>query len=103
MNAVDAVLQTELGQLMDRLAATVPGGSLETTNTSNPTLRSRLDDMDTRVTLARATLLEDYGRWRKALDDLENVWALAAWGAAPAGAVSAAAEEPADYAPARAA
>ena len=101
MNAVDVVLQDELGRLMDRLAATVPGGSLEATNVSNSTLRSRLDDMDDLLALARTALLEDYGRWRKALDDLENVWALAAWGAR--GEASAAAEEPAEYVPARAA
>jgi hypothetical protein len=27
----------------------------------------------------RASLLEGYGRWRLALDDVENLWALAAW------------------------
>lgn len=101
MNAVDVVLQDELGRLMDRLAATVPGGSLEATNVSNSTLRSRLDDMDASLALARTALLEDYGRWRKALDDLENVWALAAWGASRD--ASAPAEEPAEYVPARAA
>ncbi len=30
----------------------------------------------------RATLLDGYGRWRRSLDDLENLWALAAWKAA---------------------
>ena len=103
MNVVDVVLQDELSSLMDRLAATVPAGSLEATDASNPTLRSRLDDMDRSLALARATLLEDYGRWRKALDDLENVWALAAWGAGGGASASAPAEEPAQYAAARAA
>jgi hypothetical protein len=28
---------------------------------------------------ARASLIEDYARWARGLDDLENVWALAAW------------------------
>jgi hypothetical protein len=96
MNAVDAVLQDELGRLMDRLAAAVPGGSLESTSAANPTLRTRLDDMDVSLALARATLLEDYGRWRRALDDLENLWALASWASAPA-------EQPAEYAAPRAA
>ena len=97
MNAVDVMVQNELGRLMDRLAATVPGGSLEATNAANPTLRTRLDDMEISLTVARATLLEDYGRWRRALDDLENLWALAAWsGSAPA-------EQPAEYATPRAA
>ena len=54
MNAVDVVLQDEVGRLMDRLAATVPGGSLEATSATNPTLRMQLDDME--VSLASARL-----------------------------------------------
>jgi len=96
MNAVDVVLQDELGRLMDRLAATVPGGSLEVTSAANPTLRTRLDDMEVSLATARAALLEDYGRWRRALDDLENLWALASWSSGPA-------EQPAEYAAPRAA
>jgi hypothetical protein len=96
MNAVDGVLRDEIGRLMDRLAATVPGGSLEATSMANPTLRARLDDMEGSLATARAALLEDYGRWRRMLDDLENLWALAAWG-------SAGAEEAAEYAAPRAA
>lgn len=91
MNAVDVVLQDELGRLLDRLSATVPGGSLEAANAANPMLRTRLDDMEVALTMARAALLEDYGRWRRALDDLESLWALAA------------AEQPAEYAAPRAA
>ena len=95
MNAVDVVMQDELGRLMDRLAATVPGGSLEATSAANPTLRTRLDDMEISLAVARAALLEDYGRWRRTLDDLENLWALASW--------TLAAEQPTEYATPRAA
>ena len=100
MNAVDAVLQGELGRLMDRLAAAVPGGSLETTSAANPTLRNRLDDVEVVLATARAALLEDYGRWRRTLDDLENLWALAAW---TGSGLSAPVEQPAEYAAPRAA
>jgi hypothetical protein len=107
MNGVDAVLRNELEHLMDRLAATVPNGSLESTSMANPTLRTRLDDIEVSLAVARAALLEDYGRWRRALDDLENVWALAAWAHGKAEAwnqaPSAAPEQPAEYAAARAA
>ena len=96
MNAVDVMLQDEVGRLMDRLAATVPGGSLEATSATNPALRMQLDDMEVSLATARAALLEDYGRWRRTLDDLENLWALAAWTSAPA-------EQPAEYATPRAA
>jgi hypothetical protein len=96
MNAVDVMLQDEVGRLMDRLAATVPGGSLEATSATNPTLRMQLDDMEVSLAAARAALLEDYGRWRRRLDDLENLWALAAWTSGPA-------EQPAEYTTPRAA
>ena len=96
MNAVDGMLRQEVGRLMDRLAATVPGGSLEATSVTNPTLRTRLDDMEVSLASVRAALLEDYGRWRRLLDDLENLWALAAWASAPA-------EQSAEYVTARAA
>ena len=96
MNAVDVVLREEVERLMDRLAATVPGGSLEATSEANPSLRTRLDELEVSLAAARAGLLEDYGRWRRTLDDLENLWALAAW-------ASAAPEQPAQYPAARAA
>jgi len=96
MNAVDVLMHDELDRLMDRLAASVPGGSLETTTATNPTLRDRLDDMEISLATARAALLEDYGRWRRTLEDLESVWALASWASAPA-------EPAAEYAAPRAA
>lgn len=96
MNAVDVVLHEELERLMDRLAASVPGGSLEATSTANPALRGRLDDMEISLASARAALLEDYGRWRRTLEDLESLWALASWASAPA-------EPAAEYAAPRAA
>ena len=96
MNAVDVVLQDELERLMDRLAAAVPGGSLEATSAANPVLRTRLDDMEISLAVARAALLEDYGRWRRALDDLESLWAVASW-------ASGAPEQAAEYAAPRAA
>ena len=77
MNSVDRVLYEELTHLMDRLATTVPAGSLSAAG--NPLLRTRLDEADAQLATARASLLEDYGRWRRALEDVENLWALAAW------------------------
>jgi hypothetical protein len=35
--------------------------------------------MDATLAGIRVSLLESYGRWGRALDDLENLWALAAW------------------------
>src|SRR2546428_648928 len=96
MNPVERVLYRELAELLDRLAASVPEGSLEQIRASSPTLRARLDEAELSVAAVRAGLLEGYGRWRPALRDVENLWALAAWR-------SSAAEEPAAKAAALAA
>ena len=77
MNSVDRVLYEEVTHLMDRLATSVPAGSLSAAG--HPLLRARLDEADAQLAAARASLLEDYGRWRRALEDVENLWALAAW------------------------
>jgi len=92
MNSVEKVLYEELTHLVDRLATSAPEGSLAAA-TSNLSLRKRLDEADAQLASARAALLEDYGRWRRALEDVENLWALAAWRR------SAAAEEAGDQAP----
>ena len=97
MNPVDRILYEELTHLVDRLATSVPNGSLTQAAAANPLLRSRLDEADAQLAAARASLLDGYGRWRRALEDMENLWALAAWRR------SAAAEETCEQAAARAA
>lgn len=97
MNPMDRILYEELTHLVDRLATTVPEGSLAQAATANPLLRSRLDEADAQLAAARASLLDSYGRWRRALEDVENLWALAAWRR------SATAEEPGEQAAALAA
>jgi hypothetical protein len=87
MNAVERVLIDDLNRLVDRVAGSVPGQCLDTLAARNPTLRSRLDEAEAQMAALRASLLDGYGRWRRALDDVENLWALAAWRSA--------AEEPA--------
>ena len=79
MNPVDRVLYDELTHLVDRLATSVPNGSLTQAADANPRLRTRLDEADAQLAAARASLLEGYGRWQRALEDMENLWALAAW------------------------
>ena len=84
MNTVDRILYEELTHLVDRLATSVPNGSLAQAMAANPLLRARLDEADAQLAAARASLLDDYGRWRRALEDVENLWALAAWHSAAA-------------------
>jgi hypothetical protein len=97
MNPVDRILFEELTHLVDRLAASVPHGSLTQAAAANPLLRARLDEADAQLAAARASLLDGYGRWRRALEDVENLWAVAAWRR------SAAAEETSEQAAALAA
>jgi hypothetical protein len=77
MNSMERMLADDLSFLIDRLAASVPEGSFERIRTSMPTLAARLGDMEARLAAVRAALVEDYGRWTRTLDDLENLWALA--------------------------
>lgn len=79
MNPMERVLSDDLARLIDRLAASIPEGALGQIRTTTPTLRARLDEMETNLGATRASLVEAYGRWARALDDLENVWALAVW------------------------
>ena len=88
MNAVDQVLSAEMDDLLERLTTSVPGGCLTAISGRQPTLRKRLDEMESQLTSARTALLDGYGRWRRALEDVESLWALAAWRSA--------AEEPAE-------
>jgi hypothetical protein len=79
MNPVERVLDGELMGLLDRLAASVPAGAIPAIMASQPTLRSRLDDVDAQLAQARTSLLAEYARWQRALEDVENLWALASW------------------------
>ena len=84
MNSMERLLHDEITRLMDRLATSIPEGGIERMRAVNPTLRRRLDEMDSALAGLRDSLMEGYGRWNRALDDLENLWALAAWRSAQA-------------------
>ena len=73
MNTVERVLADDMARLVDRLATSIPEGAMV------PRLRIRLDQMEAELAAARASLVDGYARWLRALDDLENLWALAAF------------------------
>jgi hypothetical protein len=79
MNPIERLLHDEITRLMDRLATSVPDGGIDRMRVANPTLKVRLDEVDTALAGLRGALVAGYGQWRRALDDLENLWALAAW------------------------
>ena len=41
-----------------------------------PGLRARLDETEERLAALRRSMLETYGAWGRAMDDLENLWAV---------------------------
>jgi hypothetical protein len=79
MTAVEQVLRADMNELLDRLASSVPGGCLSGISATQPTLRKRLDEMEDHLTDARAAVLDGYGRWLRALEDIESLWALGAY------------------------
>lgn len=93
MNPVERVLEGELVGLLDRLAESLPQGR-STAVATQGAIRARLDEADARLSEIRAALLADYGRWRRALEDVENLWALASWSLLESGDGRSAAQEP---------
>ena len=79
MNAMERVLSDDLARLIDGLTMSIPEGAFEGIRAASPTLRARLDQLEATLATTRASLVEGYGRWTRALDDLENAWALAVW------------------------
>jgi hypothetical protein len=79
MNPLDRLLKDELSGLLERIAASAPEGSLAAATAQYPVLRARIDETDARLCALRASILEAYGAWGRTLEDLENLWALAAW------------------------
>ena len=82
MNAIERVLTDDLARLIDRLATSIPDGAVERIRRTVPIVSARLDQVEADLARTRAALIEGYGRFLRELDDLENVWALAAWRAA---------------------
>jgi hypothetical protein len=84
MNDLERLLTRDVERLLDRLAASIPDNAAARIRRSMPTLATRIEDVDARLAVARGALLDAYASWRQALEDAENLWALAAWRAAVA-------------------
>ena len=78
MDSLDRFLRDEMSRSMERIAGTLPEGTLPLITARHPSLRGRLDDVEARLAQLRAEILERYGAWRAALGEMENLWALAA-------------------------
>jgi len=79
MNNIERLLADDLRDLLDRLGEAIPQGAVEDIRREMPRLRTRLDHIEAHLSAEYAVLTEAYGSWKRALEDLENVWALVAW------------------------
>ena len=76
MNSVDQVLREEMNRLLDRVAGGSSAEGLVGVLSDQPGLRARLDETEERLAALRRSMLETYGAWGRAMDDLENLWAV---------------------------
>jgi hypothetical protein len=74
MNGLERLLQDELNRLVDRIAARA---GQETAAEVKPDLKARIDRSEDRLTGLRAALLDGYAEWVRAMDECEDLWALA--------------------------
>lgn len=89
MNALEHVLTEDLSRTLEAIAGSSREGTLDFITSHHPGLRSRIEKAESRLATERAGLLAQYARWRSTLEELENLWALAAWEASEPGAAEA--------------
>ncbi|HTI55628.1 MAG TPA: hypothetical protein VMC04_15425 [Verrucomicrobiae bacterium] len=74
MNHFERLLQDDLNRLVDRIA--VRAGE-DTVAGLKSDLRTRIERSEDRLTVLRAALLEGYAEWARAIEECEDLWALA--------------------------
>jgi len=74
MNALERLLQDELNRLLDRIA--VRAGE-DTAAGLKSDLRVPIERCEERLTALRTALLDGYAEWTRALDECEDLWAVA--------------------------
>ena len=89
MNPLECVLTEDLSRTLEAVAGSSCKGTLDFITAHHPDLRSRIEKAESRLAAERAGLLTRYAEWRTTLEELENLWALAAWEAREPGAAEA--------------
>jgi hypothetical protein len=74
MNHLERLLEDDLNHLVDRIAARAED---ETVAGLKPDLKARIERSEERLTEVRVALLDGYTEWRRALEECEDLWALA--------------------------
>jgi hypothetical protein len=64
-------------RLVDRLAAATRQGTVAALPGQHPELMARIAEAEARLGAAREALLEGYAEWSRAIENLENLWAVA--------------------------
>ena len=77
MNPLDKLLQDDLNRLVDRIAAVARADTAAESERQRPDRRARIEQSEATVARLRLDLLERYGEWQRALEECENLWALA--------------------------
>ncbi len=78
MNPLDRLLREEVSSSLERMAASSPEGTLAFITAHHASLRDRVEEGEVRLAALRAELLERYAEWEATLEEIENLWALAA-------------------------
>ena len=75
MNHFERLLQDDLNRLVDRIAARA--GDTAAAGLKSD-LGTRIEGSEDRLTMLRAALLDGYAEWARAIEECEDLWALAA-------------------------
>ena len=89
MKPLEHFLAEDLARTFEAIARGYSEGTLAFIAAHHPELRSRIEAAESRLAAQRAELLGRYDGWRRALEEMENLWALAAWEASQPGAADA--------------
>jgi hypothetical protein len=77
MNPLDRLLQDEMNRFVDRLASVAPEGAAAELPEQDPGLHARIGRVEARLARLRESLLDDYRQWQEAIEECEDLWALA--------------------------
>lgn len=89
MNPLENLMAEDLARTVKAIAGVYGEGALAFITAHHPELRSRIEAIESRLAAQRAELLAQYEGWRRSLEELENLWALAGWEASQPGAADA--------------
>jgi hypothetical protein len=74
MSHFERLLQDDLNRLIDRIAVRVGDGTAADLKSD---LKLRIERSEDRLTVLRAALLDGYAEWARAIEECEDLWAVA--------------------------